>query len=261
VEVVFEDGYTVKCTPDHLFKTIRGWKSAQDLEKGSQILCGSIQSPSFLTDIAIGSEEKNDILQEIEAIFIEEYGKMLLDQSLRDVIYIIEMGIDQITISKISSAFQYETIYQWNGKGINLERFPRKNVEKELQNGINLSREDFGIKGTLKKQEIGKSGKDQSALVSFADLTLWLSTAMEGIAKNTAASYVKVNIVQSVKETDTISDVWCLTVPYGENFCLANGSVVHNCADAFRTLATGLSVVAPPAKGHFGTLGNPKQLF
>jgi hypothetical protein len=29
------------------------------------------------------------------------------------------------------------------------------------------------------------------------------------------------------------ANVWCLTVPDAEEFSLANGAVVHNCADAF----------------------------
>jgi hypothetical protein len=47
-------------------------------------------------------------------------------------------------------------------------------------------------------------------------------------------------VIESVKNLNKTSDVWCLTVPGAEEFSLSNGAIVHNCshpADAFRMLA------------------------
>lgn len=48
VEVAFEDGTTVRCTPDHLFLTENGWKSAESLMKGTMIQSSLIRSHSIL---------------------------------------------------------------------------------------------------------------------------------------------------------------------------------------------------------------------
>lgn len=43
--------------------------------------------------------------------------------------------------------------------------------------------------------------------------------------------------IASVRKLNETADVWCLTVPHGECFALANGAIVHNCADAFGLMA------------------------
>jgi hypothetical protein len=53
---------------------------------------------------------------------------------------------------------------------------------------------------------------------------------------------LRIACVERLNET---ADVWCLTVPDAECFSLANGAVVHNCADAVRTLAMGLKEAQP----------------
>lgn len=43
--------------------------------------------------------------------------------------------------------------------------------------------------------------------------------------------------VESVQMLDEKEDVYCMTVPEAEHFCLENGAIVHNCMDAYRYLA------------------------
>ena len=43
--------------------------------------------------------------------------------------------------------------------------------------------------------------------------------------------------IETVRKLNESADVWCLTVPDGEEFSLANGAIVHNCADAFGLMA------------------------
>ncbi len=56
VEVLFSDGATVKCTPDHRFMTVRGWVEARDLTlkvcptKGWQAVCLSV-TPAGRSDV------------------------------------------------------------------------------------------------------------------------------------------------------------------------------------------------------------------
>ena len=47
VEVGFADGNTVRCTPDHLFATESGWKSAESLTPGTLIRLCSIPSSRY----------------------------------------------------------------------------------------------------------------------------------------------------------------------------------------------------------------------
>ena len=62
VEVVFNDGYTVRCTAEHLFKTVGGWISAQHLQKGTAIQSCSIPLHSTLTAGSIVHGQMNDML-------------------------------------------------------------------------------------------------------------------------------------------------------------------------------------------------------
>ena len=39
--------------------------------------------------------------------------------------------------------------------------------------------------------------------------------------------------IESVRHLSKRADVWDITVPDVECFALANGAIVHNCADAF----------------------------
>ena len=63
-EVVFSDGHTVRCTPDHLFLTVGGWKSACDLATGSQIQSSLTLSRSISMAASIAYGRARNIYRE-----------------------------------------------------------------------------------------------------------------------------------------------------------------------------------------------------
>ena len=64
VEVVFSDGYTVKCTPDHMFLTASGWRLAESLRNGTPIQSPSTRSRNILTEVCTASIRATNILHE-----------------------------------------------------------------------------------------------------------------------------------------------------------------------------------------------------
>ncbi len=73
------------------------------------------------------------------------------------------------------------------------------------------------------------SGVVETLKFTVAKTAKWLLTA-SGLERGP-------RIIASVKSLNNTADVWCLTVPGEESFSLANGAIVHNCADAFGLMA------------------------
>lgn len=255
VEVVFADGLSVKCTPDHLFKTVNGWKSAESLEKGMQIQSGLTKLPNTLMEGCIDSGLVIDTFQEEGKNFIGKHGSLRLVKYLKDVTYIIKTVILQIITLKILSALMQKNTYQSLGK-ITKSRIGQEDLvnlpEMPQQNGTLLKRGNYGIQETPYNPKHGKNGSGLRKLVNAAGL--YLTHLFERvIAKNTVLNHAKqkltdceghlkrhLPVIESVKKLDETADVWCLSVPECEEFSLSNGALVHNCshaADSFRMMA------------------------
>jgi hypothetical protein len=105
------------------------------------------------------------------------------------------------------------------------------------QIGTVLQKDANGIASTQRNLKAGLNGNASLEAVLCAGQRLTRSFAKAVTRRNTATSYAKPLIIESVKRLDEVADVWCMTVPDGEWFSLSNGAVVHNCADAFRMAA------------------------
>lgn len=239
VEVRFRDGLSVKCTPDHLFLTDSGWKSAESLTRGTWIQSSLTHSPSILTAASIAYGQVIGICREAGRNFTETCGRWPLVQFLKGVISTIRTVTREIIFSQILSVSpQACTCQQRQGSssppGLSTLRVRQ---ERRLQTGIGLKRGGYGTGDTWPESRAGLNGSEFRRTARSAKKSFRPFSETVGILKSIAAKSAKCRRIASVEELKFQEDVWCLTVPGAEHFSLANGAVVHNCADAWRTLS------------------------
>lgn len=243
VEVVFKGGYTVRCTPDHLFLTQQGWKYAKNLTKGTLILSGLIPLHSILMEVCTEFGKVRFIIQEVVKNYIEKYGGVHLEKYLTNVIYIIRMVIQQIIDYPILSACHRLNILQVDRK----RRVPKEQCilpsmrEKKLMSGILRRLEGYGIKDMRKDKRIGLNGNEKNEIVYYVINLLIALLEEMATNKNFVPQFVKQPIIECVKKTDCCEDVWDITVPNVAHFSLENGAIVHNSSDSFRMMSMALS--------------------
>jgi len=243
VEVVFADGYSVKCTPEHLFLTESGWKSAESLTKGT--LTQSYLTPlrSILMVAYIGFGLAIDISLVVAKSCTEKFGGLRLAKYLMGVISTIKTVIQQTIVWTILNVYQPKTICLTHG--ISQKKTGRNIFHQKLENvllsGTSQKKEGYGISAMLNEAKAGQNGSESLNHASFAEKNFkrWLGKA--ALLKSFVTQTAKRRTIEKVKVLNEVSDVWCLTVPKEENFSLGNGVIVHNCADAFRYLAVGLN--------------------
>ncbi len=240
VAVAFSDGLTVRCTPEHLFLTDSGWKLARDLRKGSLIQSCWTHSPSTSTVASIDSGLANGIGQKPGRGFIAQYGAWPLDLYRLNATSIMSMAIHQTIGSTISNAYQQPSICPVNGIGTKRDSLSisRSGHAKRLLDGTSLRLAVSGIAEWLGEKKAGLSAKGWKASASIA-VERSCSWFAQIIHRSIAPKRARLLRIESVTALDGTEDVWCLTVPDGHAWPLANGAIVHNshAADAFRYLA------------------------
>ena len=237
VEVKFKDGLTVKCTPDHLFKTASGWKSAASLTTDSEILSTLTKSlNTSMVDYIDYGHQKNTYQGAVKNYIVKSGGRHL-EKFQADVIYTIKTAMLKITDSKILSAFLRSSTL--NTKTINQDAVNSLTLLGiERQNGIGQMKGDYGTKDMLKEHRAGQSGGVRRNLVCHAINYLWrllgkAETRRYTVQENANPTHIgNVLKIDSVILLEEMQDVWCITVPDAGEFSLSNGAVVHNC-DAF----------------------------
>jgi phage terminase large subunit len=255
VEVRFKDGSTVKCTPEHLFKTAGGWKSAEQLQKGSPILSCSIHSRSILMGIFTACGRLRVITPKAPLGYIATFGSLLSGRFLSAVISITGMGTQRATVLRTSNAFPLLSTYQIHGQsGQNIS--PAQQLCAKQPNGTDLKRAAHGIVGTPENRRVGRNGKGRLSRVLTVARNLWGSTAKVKQLKYSAAIRVKPALIESVTAVNERVDTWCLDVPSIHEFCLANGAIVHNShgADCYSYTA----LAAPQMENFNGTMQGMK---
>jgi len=105
--------------------------------------------------------------------------------------------------------------------------------------GMRQRKGGFGIAGMRKPREDGKSFSVWKKLAKYV-VSLCRLWCDEADRKNIVPRYAKRALGASVTSLNQQADVWCLTVPDAECFSLANGAIVHNCADALRYVAVAM---------------------
>ena len=247
VEVEFSGGFTVKCTPDHLFLTDSGWRYAEHLKKGSLIQSSLTRSRSISVAISTACGRLTATFQRVAAGFTETFGKLRLALSRLVATSITGTGIRPITCSPTWNASTPESIL-----GSSEEQTPRTakaklahTQERRRQSGTGPKSGESGTAGRPSDLRVGRSGSESSASANSAGQTSWASFARAAMLRSIAHLLAKLPLIgsagsktsgllriESVRPISETADVWDITVPDGHWFSLENGAVVHNC-DAF----------------------------
>jgi phage terminase large subunit len=236
VQIVFQCGMIVKCTPDHLFKTVNGWKSAKNLTRDTEIQSSLMIVFGTLMDLCIEYIQKSDIFLMDQEGFIDVYGRKLLEKYQKVVTYTIETIIPMTIDCLILSVYQKKIILNWLDQ---ITKDLDKKLEMLQQNGIDLKKEFYGIRDMLYGQLDGLNGKESQENVSIVENNLIALLEKMETNKNIVTQIVKPLLIESVTYLDKTEDVWDIYVDVYHEFSLSNGAIVHNC-DAFRYLALAL---------------------
>jgi len=245
VEVAFKDGLTVKCTPDHMFLTDKGWKSAESLTTGSLIQSCLTPSRSISMAASTAFGQVTNIGRAAAKSCTEMFGLARSVLFQPDATFITETQTPQITTFQTSNAFRQKNTFQKHGvfetsaATSGTARLMTRPA-KGLRIGTGLKKVVCGTGGTLSERNLGLSGNAMTGLAIIAQRFSKRLSEKAATLKNTAPKFASPRTIASVKHLDDKQDVWCITVPGEEAFALSNGAVVHNCshpADAFRYLS------------------------
>lgn len=241
VEVTFQDGIRVKCTPDHLFLTENGWMCSGKLEKGSKILSCSMRESSILNQSCTNFFRMNRMCSVGGSDFIEKFGGLLMELSQKIAIYITRTQTLLTTRWKTLSAWiEGNTLLQRQKRALAMLGLQGKDKEKQ-RSGTDQRRVNYGIVTTPKEQRGGLNGSVSRETALNVARSLIVSSERMDTSKNTVTPTVRLRTIEKVERIKEAQDVWCITVPGEEHFCLENGAVVHNCMDAFRYMSVVLN--------------------
>jgi len=246
VEVLFADGLTVRCTPDHLFKTASGWTSAECLTSTTQMQSCLTRSRSISMAVFIACFRVRHIIRAAVRSCIAKLGYAHSVPFLPGVTFITATATSETTAWPTWSVFRLRSIDRKRGTsgeraGIHWSFFCQR---RELlpRFGIVRRRDGFGTSVMPSGKRAGLNGSAGHWLARLVGKvsTHWFAKAgsRKSIAPRIAES--RDLAVASVRPLGVRADVWCLTVPEAECFALANGAVTHNCshpADAFRYMS------------------------
>jgi hypothetical protein len=253
VEVQFADGSTVRCTPEHLFLTESGWKSAESLLPNTLIRLCSIPSSSIsmdgYTDAGLAKftidvpliVRWGQSLRYLADYSSERYGKALLGRFQKAVKSIIATITPPITFAPIWNACLSGSTGRKRGEEFIATGLFLTRREKLPLHGIGLKQVGCGTDEWRRNLSHGENANANSKTVHSAVLNLWLSFAAS-IRRSFARRHASLLAVTGVQSLTERADVCCIEVPDIHCFALANGVIVHNshCADSFRTLAVSI---------------------
>jgi len=242
MEVQFEDGRRVTTTPDHLFKTPKGWVRADELT--NKTVCGMVtewtpksslpQSKSFLglPTIAAGSttSAKDDG-------FIASFGKTPMAQSLLDITSTTRTKTDPIIGSETWSASSGQLTSHVIARASFVRRLLQR-CKQHLKSGTEVLRGVLGIGSIsnspfnpLTSETLGSSVPSVESASQHPVDAPPAKSELQSIADRFAAPVVFARPIRVITvQPKSPEDVYCLTVLDGEaSFCVEGGIVIHNC--------------------------------
>ena len=239
VEVEFVGGHTVRCTPDHLFATGLGWKSAESLTPGSLILSCSTLSASTSTAGSIASGLRSAISRAAASAFTAMFGAQPSGLSLAGATSTTGTGTPVITALPTWNAYRPPSTFahlQPSGRPSH-SALPQGPLPRS---GTDPTPAGPGIGATQSALRGGRSGSERIGLASTAARsfgTLW--SAVAGMLRSTAPTHARPLRIARVTPLSERADTCCIHVRDVECFSLENGAIVHNShgSDAFRYLA------------------------
>jgi hypothetical protein len=235
IQVVFADGVKVRCTPDHLFLTEKGWISAQNLENGSMILSSKMMDHKDITIKDTNCMDKSIILEPMAQDCTVKFGLQPMEIFHQVVIFITKIVIPKITnfltwfacLLKSTENYQSQTV-----------KALVKRQEMLLSNGMVVMQEENGIVSMQKELKVGKNMSELKENVCSAEKKLCFCKG-KTIPRSSVTQTAKHLMVERIEKVDGMHDVWCILVPNSGHFSLSNGAIVSNC-DAMRYLCVGL---------------------
>lgn len=268
VEVRFIGGYSVKCTPDHLFMTASGWRSAESLAPNTEILSTLTNSRSISTVVSTVCGRVTATCRAAARNFIATFGRLPSAQYRPVAIFTTGIATSSTTALKIWSAWTRRSMASCLGKQNQRQRTDSTSAqtpETRLLNGIDPQRGDFGIRGTPSALRVGPNGSGKKSPASIAPSRFRLLSGPVATAVNIVVRRAKSLLtgsvgkqmsgrvyIESVTKLSERSNVWDITVPDVHCFSLANGAVVHN-SDAFGLMCVTYEDSAPKAWGQPNT--------
>ncbi len=244
VAVTFSDGTTVKCTPEHLFWTENGWRSASDLRKDSVIRSAltPLRSISMAGYGFFGHLRRNTSLGSTRSVSMWKCGSALLGQFRRAATFIMTMRTDTIIGWKTCYASQQPNM---------LHSFISDN--STLRTGRNYWkvrggmpwRAIFGSAGSDVGLESGKNGNTLISRAFNAGKSFLRWIGHRGAVTSTVPRYAAGLRVESVSPLLERSDVCCIHVEDGGWFALANGAVVSNSHASSAFMGASIAVKQP----------------
>ena len=236
VEVTFNDNTKVRCTPDHLFLTVSGWKSAENLEKGLEIQSSLMNCANTFVETFTESTQTKDILPKVCLTYIEMFGKMLLGMRQKMSIYITKIATYITTIFGTWNALMGASILE---KQDLMQRAYHKKLVIQQMNGIDLILEESGIDDKQLEAHHGLNGKESQGIAWNAKRNTRRLFVGKDVNKNFVIPIAKQLIIENVEFLQEKQDVYDITVPGIHHYSLSNGAIVHN-SDAMRYLCVSL---------------------
>jgi hypothetical protein len=245
VAVRLSDGTTVKCTPEHMWLTARGWQFARYLMPATVIRSCSTPSRNTLMAVSTDCIRLSDISRGGVKDCMLQLGNQRSGRDHVDVTSITETATLPITGYPTSNVFL--------GVNISSSLITKKRRQSMLamesislclpgrkrQSGTSLRLADCGISDTPCVLRVGLSGNENRKYVPSVNGPSLPWYVKVDIPRFTAPQPARPLHIVSVENLANRDDVYCLTVDDGHCFCLGNGAVVHNShgADAFGHLA------------------------
>lgn len=269
IKVIFEDGSSLVCTPDHKLLLSSGnvIEAGNSLNKSCYKL--NISQIRFKNSKAKDIIDVESILEEKEGFFIGLFGKRIVALFLRIIIFIIEIIIGPITSLLILSACLNLFILQiiQKSKGFVHGRWLWL---KRLKNGTDQRREENGTKNIILRwpidftlrfmignvYSVGVNIKHQLLGQSFVLTSVLLPTVewkrlilLRKFAQFAKRILNRINMISSRLvqdrvpiDTETLKvvrieksksvDTYCLTAEKYHVFAIASGVIVSNSADS-----------------------------
>src|SRR5499433_3858076 len=230
VELTFDDGITVRCTPDHMFMMRDGaWKQAQELTIDDSLMAGYF-------DTAQVNEETNDYLRVLQPKTGEyEFAHHLADEYnerhgqapkmngpyvRHHVNYARRVAENPQAMQDLASKAAASLTQKWG-----YENYARRVMRTKITGYTARLIAEFGREHVTpelydEQRNANWIPSSQKALIYFDSFDELLDVAS-----------VHNHRVISVRRLDERADVYDITVNEHHNFMLANGCIVHNSVD------------------------------
>ena len=256
----------IQATPEHKFKTKKGWKELQKLTTSDTIYLSKSLMEKNITFIM-----EKDISHEVHIDCTETYGSSIMELSQRDFTSIIKMKTLKITASKTLNWLKGESIYGFMRKSIyKMKHILQKLVrictkhQKLPKNGIIQQKEENGIdyKG-LKSLEIEQKKNTLASVVevnsarkhSVFQNSVQIDAKANGeeirdliMKKGHASTVVRTSLQTNIAKNDFVVEFVAKSISTLKEYeqptydievedmheFFANGILVHNCIDATR---------------------------